>query len=74
MKRLSYLLAIFLILPASLAHAQSAVGVWKTQNTEEGHLEVRIADCGAKLCGTIVGAVNTQGESGPYEHMGRRLI
>jgi len=67
------LLVAFLTLPIT-AFAQDATGIWRTEATERGHLEIEISSCGAMYCGTIVGARGPQGQTGPYEHMGRRLI
>lgn len=60
-----------LITPAS---AQSIIGTWKTPMTEEGQLLVSVKDCGSNVCGTIVGARDTQGVAGSYTHVGRKMI
>jgi len=67
-----FILALF-VLPTS-AFAQDANGLWRTQTNEQGHLEIEIEKCGAALCGTIVRARNPDGVSGPYEHLGKRMI
>lgn len=56
------------------ATAQDATGVWRTQATQEGYLEVRIAPCGAALCGTILRARDPQGREHPYPHVGTWMI
>lgn len=56
------------------ATAQDATGVWRTEATQEGYLEVRIAPCGAALCGTILRARDLQGREHPYPHVGRWMI
>lgn len=54
--------------------AQDVVGVWRTEETKEGHLEIKISPCAAALCGRIVGARNADGVTGPYEHMDKLMI
>lgn len=57
------------------AVAQDATGIWRTEATEEGYLEVQIAPCGqAALCGTILHARDVQGRQQPYEHTGKAMI
>jgi uncharacterized protein (DUF2147 family) len=69
------LLAALVALAAPVAAlAQDATGVWRTEATDEGYLEVRIAPCGEALCGTILGARDLAGQPQPYEHAGRRMI
>lgn len=61
------------VLPLA-ATAQDATGVWRTEATQEGHLEVQVAPCGAALCGTILRARDLQGREQPYPHVGRWMI
>jgi len=69
------LLAIGLTLAMPLtAAAQDATGLWRTEATPEGYLEVRIAPCGSALCGTILRARDLQGREQPYPHVGRWMI
>ena len=56
------------------ASAQDVTGTWRTEATDEGYLEVRIAPCGEAICGTILGARDLAGRSQPYEHAGRWMI
>jgi uncharacterized protein (DUF2147 family) len=56
------------------ATAQDATGVWRTEATQEGYLEVRVSPCGAALCGTILRARDLQGREQPYPHVGRWMI
>lgn len=57
-------LALVLALPQA-ALAQSAVGLWRTQASEDGaFLDVRIAPCAGRpdrLCGTVQRAYNAPG-------------
>jgi len=68
------LIAIWLCVTAGAAFAQDARGLWRTEATDQGYLEIRIAACGAALCGTIERARDTAGVEGPYEHLGRQLV
>lgn len=54
--------------------AQEINGIWRTEMSEEGYLEIRIEECGATLCGTILRALDPEGNEGPYEHTGKRMI
>jgi uncharacterized protein (DUF2147 family) len=57
------------------ALAQDINGVWRTELTDEGYLEVNIEACDTNLlCGTILRARDTQGNEQPYEHTGKRMI
>jgi uncharacterized protein (DUF2147 family) len=57
------------------ALAQDINGVWRTELTDEGYLEVNIEACDTNLlCGTILRARDPQGNEQPYEHTGKRMI
>ena len=57
------------------ALAQDVHGIWRTELTEDGYLEVSIAACETNLlCGTILRARDPQGNEQPYEHTGKRMI
>jgi uncharacterized protein (DUF2147 family) len=57
------------------AMAESALGLWRTEPTDDGHLEVQVAPCGAEaLCGTILRARDPSGHEQPYPHTGRQMI
>jgi uncharacterized protein (DUF2147 family) len=57
------------------ALAQDVQGIWRTELTEDGYLEVSIAACDTNLlCGTILRARDPQGNEQPYEHSGKRMI
>jgi uncharacterized protein (DUF2147 family) len=59
----------------NMAAAKDATGVWRTEPTEQGYLEVRIAPCdGQALCGTILRARDLQGQEQPYDHTNKRMI
>lgn len=54
--------------------AQDPTGTWRTEATERGYLEIQVSPCGAAMCGTIVRAISTAGETGTYPHIGRQMI
>jgi uncharacterized protein (DUF2147 family) len=59
------------------AQAQSAVGTWRSAQTERGHIEIVIAPCGAALCGTIARAFSPAGQpatKAEFAHLGRKMI
>lgn len=67
-------LAFVITLPA-LASAQDASGIWRTESSDQGYLEVQVAPCGGKaLCGTILRARDLTGTEQPYPHTGNRMI
>ena len=64
MKRLSFALAAAALLTAGIAFGNAAepTGVWQM---ESGKVTVKVADCGGKLCGKVVGLkkpLNKQGQ------------
>jgi len=65
---------IALCFVAQPVFANDVMGVWKTEPTDEGSLDIRFTACGSAVCGTIVRARNAAGEEGPYEHLGRKMI
>lgn len=59
------------------AQAQSAVGTWRSEPTERGHIEIVIAPCGTALCGTIARAFSPTGQAATkaeFAHLGRKMI
>lgn len=75
MPRLARFFALALLTAAPLqATAQDATGLWRSEATDEGYIEVRIAPCGAALCGTIQRARDLAGVEQPYPHSGKRMI
>lgn len=54
------LTVVMLLSLSGMASAQSPEGLWRTEKTPKGvSLDVRIASCGADLCGTIEAAYGT---------------
>lgn len=54
--------------------ARDVKGMWRTETTEDGHLEVEVNQCAAALRGGIAGARDQQGQAGPYENLSRLMI
>lgn len=71
--RISLALFTLATLPGG-AVAQDVIGLWRTEATERGYLEIDVQPCGAALCGTIARARNLAGEAGPYEYTGRQIF
>lgn len=68
-------LALVTALAPALGLANDAQGLWRTEPTDQGYLEVRIAPCdNGALCGTILRARDLQGQEQPYPHTGRQMI
>lgn len=59
---------------ASNAWAQDARGLWQTEMTSEGALEIRISSCGSVLCGVIETARTPDGSAAEYPHLGKQMI
>ncbi len=74
--------ACLVLLAGSAYAADPADGVWKTQKGEVksdgsggGFLYVKIGECGAKLCGTIVKAFDKNGKDDPkYVNLNKPII
>lgn len=58
---------------AGAAFADPAEGTWKTQVDDGAYAHVKVAQCGAALCGTIARTFNDTGE---YEsqNLGKKLV
>lgn len=68
-------MVIVIVMVPAISAADTAIGLWRTEATDDGYLEVRIAPCeGDALCGTIRGARDLQGRAQPYPHAGRAMI
>ncbi len=76
MKKLIIAAAIAMLATPVMA-GDPVEGMWRTHASEEtgGHLVLKMAKCGSKMCGTIVAAVSKDGESDPnYAHLGKKFI
>lgn len=70
------LLAATATLIAGVALAADPVeGLWKTKPDDNGNFgHVRIAPCGAKLCGVLVKAFDVSGAEKPSENVGKQIV
>ena len=69
-----YIMAAALTLVAGMAQAADpVVGVWKTQVDDGAYAHVKIATCGAKLCGVIARTFNGTGEY-KSPNIGKKLV
>lgn len=65
---------VALILSPTVSSATDATGTWRTEATDQGHVEVEMRPCGAALCGTIVRARDPAGQEQPYAHTGKLMV
>jgi len=70
-KAIAIMAVVFM--PATI-QAQDITGLWRTEANEQGYLEIEFKNCGMAVCGTIVRARNLEGESAPYEHVGKLTL
>lgn len=54
--------------------ASDVLGLWRTEPTEQGTLEVRVSTCGQKVCGVIETARDPNGDVASYPHIGKYMI
>jgi len=75
MKRVIAITALGIVLGAPV-WADAADGVWQTEpGNDGGYLFVTVKACGAKICGTITGAVDKKGKKDPkYKNLGKPII
>lgn len=72
MKRL--MLAAVLVMGAGMAQAADPVmGTWKTQVDDGAYAHVKIAPCGAKICGVIARTFNDKGEY-KSPNIGKKIV
>ena len=69
------LAAALMALAAPAFAADPVEGVWRTRPDDNGNFgHVRIAPCGAKLCGTLVRAFNGQSQEIESPNIGRQIV
>lgn len=61
MRKAMLLTAVLTLLTAGWASAEEATGVWRLEN---GRVTVRVAACGASLCGTVIGLKKPRDDKG----------
>lgn len=68
------MMAAVLTLVAGMAQAADPVeGTWKTQVDDGAYAHVKIAPCGAKICGVIAKTFNDKGEY-KSPNIGKKLV
>jgi uncharacterized protein (DUF2147 family) len=70
-----FVLAAVFAAAAAPAFADPVEGTWRTRPDDNGNFgHVRIAACGAKLCGTLVRAFNGQGQPIESPNVGKQIV
>ena len=61
---------------AVVAHIANAVfGTWKTIPDDNGNFgHIKVAQCGSKICGTLVKSFDSDGKQVSSEHFGKKII
>jgi len=66
------LLGLAMAVPAA---ADPVEGIWQTRPDDDGYFgHIRIAPCGAKLCGTLIRAFDPNGKPVQSENVGRQIV
>jgi len=65
--------AAFAVSVAGMAAADPAVGTWKTQVDDSRYAHVKMAPCGAAICGTIVKTF-LNGKDYKSPNLGKQLV
>ncbi|RBO52386.1 DUF2147 domain-containing protein [Rhodovulum sp. BSW8] len=72
--RITVLIAA-LTLAATAAHADPVEGVWQTPLDDNGNFgHIRIAPCGAALCGTLIRAYDGTGHQIDSDNVGKQIV
>jgi uncharacterized protein (DUF2147 family) len=73
MKKL--ILAAVLVMGAGAAMADPVFGTWKTKPDDNGNFgHVKIAACGATICGTLVKAFDGSGKEIDSPNVGKKIV
>lgn len=74
MTRIGHSLAALLLLTGP-ALAEDLIGDWRTAADDNGNSGIiRVVQCGAALCGTLVQAFDGSGNTMQTDNLGRRII
>ena len=66
---------VAVVLSAGTALADPLEGMWRTAADDNGNSGlIRVAPCGAKLCGTLIKAYNAAGQEVQSDNVGRQII
>lgn len=67
--------ALLFVFSHSFAADPDVTGIWKTESTDKGYLQVSVEKCGDAVCGTILQAMDLEDKPSPdYEHVGKQMI
>ena len=70
-----HILAAVLTVAAGAAFADPAEGVWKTKPDDNGNFgHVQISPCGAKICGVLIKAFDSEGKERESDNIGRKIV
>lgn len=73
--RLLLPMLLLLISSQTFSAEDDIVGVWKTESSDKGYLHVNVVVCGSEVCGTILKALQLDGEPiADYPHIGKKMI
>lgn len=68
-------MALAMILAGGTALADPVAGLWQTQPGDDGgYGHVRIAPCGAQICGVLEAGFHADGRPADTPHAGKRMI
>ena len=69
------LAAVAVLMGAGMATAEPLLGMWRTAADDNGNSGlIKVENCGAKLCGTLVKAYGPNGKEIKSDNIGRKLI
>lgn len=73
MKRMMGAVAALVMSAGAALAADPAVGTWQTQVDDGAYAHVKMASCGAAICGTIARTFNNEGEY-KSANIGKKLV
>lgn len=73
MKKLAITAALVAL--SAPAFAGGIMGVWQTEKDDNGNYgHIKVAPCGALICGTLIKGFSSDGSTGPSAHIGKKII
>ncbi|MEM9968815.1 MAG: DUF2147 domain-containing protein [Pseudomonadota bacterium] len=73
MTRITLAAFVFGLFSASASIADPAVGMWQTEPDDGAYAHIKMAPCGAAVCGTIARTFNSSGEY-TSANLGKTLV
>lgn len=75
MKHLLTAAAMSVAMAGAAFAADPIVGTWQTIKDDNGNFgQIKVVECGAKICGTLVKSFDSSGKPFKSENQGRKLI